>query len=258
MPEHAFFRGPYPFPRPWGAIVMSASSELRPRPLLPSGVPRSSRGLLIAVSALLGVVAVSDLFAVFVGARVRMLIGEDEGFVAVPQDELDAVSSLYQTSGIIQVSLYVPCAVVFVVWFFLMRRNTGLLAPDRFRNGRGWAIGAWFIPLANLWMPYRIAVDMWGASTPLPDGDQPYRASLWPVNLWWALFVSSSLYGRYAASRYKAAETLPEVRSAVMQYMASDLLDIAAAAAAVYFAVRLTRMQRLKASEGPYLTGAPA
>ncbi|WP_405595618.1 DUF4328 domain-containing protein [Streptomyces sp. NBC_01092] len=166
--------------------------------------------------------------------------------------------SLYEKAGTLQVTTYLACAVLFVVWFFQMRRTTGLLAPDRFRNRPGWAIGAWLIPLANLWMPYRIAVDMWTASTPLPDDGVPSRTSIWPVNLWWALFVSSNLFGRYAASRYDNAETLAQIRSAVVQYLAADLLSAVAAAAAIYFAFRLTAMQRLKASWGPYRTTAPA
>ncbi|MGW0333646.1 hypothetical protein ACWD0J_17540 [Streptomyces sp. NPDC003011] len=39
--------------------------------------------------------------------------------------------------------------------------------------------------------------------------------------------------------------------------MAADALHIAAAAAAAYFVVRLTAMQRYKATEGPYGTTAP-
>ncbi|MFD7408699.1 DUF4328 domain-containing protein [Streptomyces sp. NPDC059866] len=230
---------------------MSSSSDLRPRPLLPGGVPRSSRGLLAAMSALLGVVALSDLFAVFAGARIHTLTDEGHDVATAPQD-LDAAYSLYQTAGNVQGTVYLPCAVLFVVWFFRMRRNTGLLAPDRFRRGPGWAIAGWFVPLVNFWMPYRIAVDMWGAGTPLPTDGEPYRTSIWPVNVWWGLFVSSTLFGRYAGSRYEDAESIAEVRVAVMQYMAADVLDVAAAAAAVYFAVRLTAMQRLKATEGPW------
>ncbi|WP_234390600.1 DUF4328 domain-containing protein [Streptomyces sp. MMG1533] len=233
---------------------MFGSSDLRPRPLLPGGVPRSSRGLLALAAALLAAVALSDLFAVFVGARIYTLIDEDQGFVTGPQQELDAAYSLYQTAGNVQVVLYLPCAVLFVVWFFRMRRNTGLLAPDRFRRGPGWAVAGWLIPLVHFWMPYRVAVEMWGAAAPLPADGEPYRASIWPVNLWWGLFVSSTLFGRYAESRYDNADAVAEVRDAVMQYVAADVLDVAAAAAAVYFAVRLTNMQRLKVTEGPYRT----
>ncbi|KOU55103.1 hypothetical protein ADK57_45740 [Streptomyces sp. MMG1533] len=222
--------------------------------MLPGGVPRSSRGLLALAAALLAAVALSDLFAVFVGARIYTLIDEDQGFVTGPQQELDAAYSLYQTAGNVQVVLYLPCAVLFVVWFFRMRRNTGLLAPDRFRRGPGWAVAGWLIPLVHFWMPYRVAVEMWGAAAPLPADGEPYRASIWPVNLWWGLFVSSTLFGRYAESRYDNADAVAEVRDAVMQYVAADVLDVAAAAAAVYFAVRLTNMQRLKVTEGPYRT----
>ena len=146
--------------------------------------------------------------------------------------------------------MYVPAAIVFVVWFFRMRRNTGLLAPDRFRNGPGWAIGAWLIPLVNLWLPYRIAIDMWGAATPLPAEGERFRARTWPVNLWWGLFVFSVLFNRYDAAKYKDAETLTDIRDAVVQYITADVVHIAAAAAAMYFAIRLTAMQRLKAIEG--------
>lgn len=41
-----------------------------------------------------------------------------------------------------------------------------------------------------------------------------------------------------------------EIRDAVVQYITADVVHIGAAAAAMYFAVRLTAMQRLKAAEG--------
>ncbi|WP_369167542.1 DUF4328 domain-containing protein [Streptomyces sp. R28] len=231
---------------------MSASSDPRPLPLLPARAPASSLGLLAAAAGGLTLVALCDLFSLFAGFRLRAAIDADGGFVTASQQELEAASSLYETAGRYQVIVYLPAAIVFVVWFFRMRRNTGLLAPDQFRRGPGWAVGAWLIPLANLWMPYRIALEMWGAATPLPAEGERYRARTWPVNLWWALFAFSVLFNRYAGTKYKDAETLTEIRDGVVQYMAADVLHIVAAAAAVYFAVRLTAMQRLKAVDGPY------
>ncbi|MFB7371310.1 DUF4328 domain-containing protein [Streptomyces sp. NPDC056222] len=230
---------------------MSASSDLRPRPLLPNRVPRSPRVLLAAVTALLTAVAFSDLLAVYAGVRTYALIDEDRGFALASQEELD-VAALYQRAGQLQSVAFLVCAVVFITWFYWMRRDGGVLGPDRFRKGPGWAIGSWFIPLANFWMPYRIAVDMWGASTRLPADGEPYKVSFWPVNLWWGLFVTTTLFSRYALQGYRDAEVASEVRDAVLLVMAADILDIAAAAAAAHFAVRLTAMQRLKATEGPY------
>lgn len=42
-----------------------------------------------------------------------------------------------------------------------------------------------------------------------------------------------------------------------MQYILSDALHVLAAAAAAYFAVQLTTMQRRKAIQGPFGTGTP-
>nr|BFD87064.1 hypothetical protein StreXyl84_64650 [Streptomyces sp. Xyl84] len=231
---------------------MSASSDVCPRPALPNRIPRPPRGLLAGLSALLAAVALSDLFAVYAGVRAYMLIDEDRGLAFATQQEPDRADALYQTAGQLQIATFLACAIVFIVWFHWMRRNAGVLGPDRFRNGPSWAIGSWFIPLANLWLPYRVAVDMWGASTRLPADGEPYKVSFWPVNLWWGLFLTTTLFNRYASQRYQDAETLGGIRDAVLQVIAADILDIAAAAAAVHFAARLTALQRLKAAEGPY------
>lgn len=216
----------------------------------------ASHGLLAVAVAGLALVALSDLFSLFTEVRLRLLIDGDGGFATAPQEEWDAAASLYDTAAWYQAIVYLPCAIVFIVWFFQMRRKIGPLAPDRFRRGPGWAIGAWAIPLANFWMPYRIALDMWGAATSLPADGERYRARVWPVNLWWGLFVFSMLFNSYSGRNYGASRTLTEIKDGVVLYMAADVLHILAAAAAVYFAVRLTAMQRLKAIEGPFGTAA--
>jgi len=231
---------------------MSASQEPRPRSLSPAGTSVLSLVLLAAAVGALALIALSDLFSLIAGFRLRALFDVDGGFVTAPEQELAGALSLYERADRYQVVLYVPSAVVFVAWFYRMRRVTGLLAPDRFRNGPGWAIGSWLIPLVNLWMPYRVAFDMWSAATMLPADGERYRARMWPVNLWWALLVLSVLFNRIAAAAYKDAESPGEIRDGVTQYMIADAVHIAAAAAAVYFAVRLTAMQRLKATRGPF------
>jgi hypothetical protein len=259
-----------PFSSVGGAAVMSASSEPHQRPAGPPAEPgerawaaasvprvapgRASSVLLAVAVAGLALVAVTDLVSIFAGVRLRGVMGGDTGFLTASQRELDDASDFYDAVARYQVIAYLPCAIAFVTWFFHMRRLTGPLAPDRFRHGTGWAIAAWFIPFANIWLPHRVATDMWRAATPLPSGQSPYRERLWPVHLWWALFAFGILFNRVAGTKYDDAEQWTDIRSAVTQYMVADTLNIAAAAAAVHFAVRLTRMQRRKAAEGPYLT----
>lgn len=228
---------------------------------LPPLPPRAPEGLLKAVVALLGVVALTDLFAVFADLKVVNTVGDDENFAAVPTEDLDAADTLYGVAGLFQVVAYLACAVVFIIWFFRMRKYIGALAQDAFERGPGWAIGSWFVPIGALWMPFRIAVQMWEAAT-RALGPEPARyPSPWPVRLWWSLFVLSGFAGRFASS-YDIDAPLAEIRSAALWTAVSDGLDIVAAAAAVYFAVRLTALHRRPAPEfghpAPAQPGYPA
>ncbi|WP_404814244.1 DUF4328 domain-containing protein [Kitasatospora fiedleri] len=44
-----------------------------------------------------------------------------------------------------------------------------MVCPQVYQRGRGWTIGAWFIPFANLYLPWRVTADIWNASGP-PTG----------------------------------------------------------------------------------------
>lgn len=220
---------------------MSASSELRPRPSLSIASPGAPRVLLAAVVALLAAVALSDLFAVYAEARTYALIDGDGGFAFAPADALDAAEALSRKAGVFHDMAFSLCVLVFIAWFHRMRRCAGALAPNGFTWGPGWAIGAWLVPLANFWRPFRIAVEMWTACVrpPVRSGE-PAEVSFWPVNLWWGLFVLTGLTNAYTGRVQDRAETLGELKDALVQVMLSDALDVVAAAAAVHFAVRLT------------------
>ncbi|MFF3847737.1 DUF4328 domain-containing protein [Streptomyces sp. NPDC002328] len=206
----------------------------------------------------LALAAVSDLVSVYAGVRHFLEIDGDAGSVTLSQSELDAASSLSDTAVRWQGMVFLPCAIVFVLWFSRMRRATGPLAPDRFRDGPGWAVGGWIVPVVNLWMPYRVAFDMWAASTPVPRDGEDHRLRTWPLNLWWGLFVSAALFKVFGRIEYEKAETLPQLQDSLIWYAAADTLHMLSAPAAAYFAVQLTAMQRHKVSHDPLGTTAAA
>lgn len=225
---------------------MSASGDLRPRHFLPSPAAGPSRALAAGVVSVLAAAALAALFALYTDIRLYALLEGDGGFTYAAQDDLDRAEALFGTAGRLQGFTFGLCALLFVGWFHSMRRAAGALAPEAFRRGPGWAVGSWFIPLASFWLPYRIAVEMWGAfGRGVRSGGgaaSGAAAALWPVNLWWGLFVAELVYGRYAVGRYRKAEGLLEIRDAALQVMAADVLQ-AAAGAAVYVVVRLTAMR---------------
>ncbi|MHC8561992.1 DUF4328 domain-containing protein [Streptomyces albidoflavus] len=72
--------------------------------------------------------------------------------------------------------VYFASIVVFLVWFRRGRVNAEVFDPYGHTLRRGWAVGSWFVPFANLWLPRRVAVDTWRASAS-PAGRRGPRCS---------------------------------------------------------------------------------
>ncbi|MFI6144144.1 DUF4328 domain-containing protein [Streptomyces sp. NPDC051109] len=239
-PRPGYPGGPYPgmpYAAPWP----------------PADVLRSPRGLAVAVTALLGVAAAVNLFSAAVSGYVFSLMKRVSADAAdVGQGTLDRSDVMTAVAGSLQVLIMLATAVVFIIWFHRVRVNGEIMRPDAFVHKRGWAIGGWFIPIGNLFLPFQIAQQTWTASTQLgPDGS--FReVSAAPLNAWWALWASSLVLDRVFSLMYQRADTPEALRDASTVGMVTDLVTVAAAVLAIVFVRKLTAMQTTKAEQGPY------
>lgn len=140
----------------------------------------------------------------------------------------------------IQVAALVGTGLLFLMWFTRMREQSEGLRPSPRWMGRDGAFGWWFIPVANLWMPLRIALDIWASSQP---PDTPRRRSGLPVIVWWLLFISWTFAYGQAQDLYQRAEGAESVRAALRSGMIASGLCVAAAVAAIVFVRQLAQMQ---------------
>ncbi|MFE5770438.1 DUF4328 domain-containing protein [Streptomyces sp. NPDC056485] len=251
---------PYPGPPYAGGPQPQPGHPAGPYPGMPYAAPwppadvlRSPRGPALAVCVLLGVAAAVNLFSAAVSGYAYSLMNRVIADPAdVGADVLDRSDVLTGIAGALQVVILLATAVVFIVWFHRVRVNGGIMRPEVFSQTRGWAIGGWFIPIGNLFLPYRTAKEIWTASTRFaPDGSL-HGVSAAPVNAWWAVWVLSAVSDRLFSTLYGRAETPEALRDASAVGMVSDLLTVAAAVLAVVFVRKLTAMQTLKAEQGPY------
>ncbi|UYQ64077.1 DUF4328 domain-containing protein [Streptomyces peucetius] len=217
-------------------------------------------GLGRAVMVLLGVVALADVAVIAAVLDVRALFEPlaDGDFPAITQAEAERADSFMLLTSTLQLTAYVATAVVFVIWFHRVRTIAGVLAPDLLTRGPGWTIGAWFIPVANLWIPRGIAAEVWTASRSSPYASATSEPRT-PVNLWWAGFLVTWFATRFADRRYSDAQEPDEIVSATGLLVGAAAVDIAAAAFAIHFVHRLTAMQRARAEEraAAWRTGQP-
>lgn len=120
----------------------------------------------------------------------------------------------------------------------------------------GWSVGAWFVPVANLVLPRRIAGGIRTASAQTnPDGSRRTVPAT-TMNLWWGAWVCSLAFSWVPSRQYMRAEKTQEIIDAAGPVMASDALDIVAAVFAILFVRKPTRMQGERAALGVYPLGA--
>ncbi|MFJ7956796.1 DUF4328 domain-containing protein [Streptomyces sp. NPDC096319] len=147
----------------------------------------------------------------------------------------------------LQFLVFVATAVIFVVWFHRLRHNAEVWAADLQGRKPGWAIGGWFVPIGNLWIPRVIAVDIWRASR-----WQPYAADgtreLTLLNAWWVFWILDWVMERAATQMSKGADTPEAWDSAAAWALASYSVNVVAAVLAILFVRRLTSMQHAKAT----------
>lgn len=106
-----------------------------------------------------------------------------------------AAQGVSQLAGLGSLVVYV----IFLIWFHraaTTARDLGVPA----RRSPGWAIGGWFIPFGNLFLPYQSASDLF------PPGHEDRKV----VGPWWGFYLGSGFAAGvvYAASFASAAAGL--------------------------------------------------
>ncbi|CAL9333752.1 DUF4328 domain-containing protein [Streptomyces sp. enrichment culture] len=233
--------------------------SLPERPMLgPLPVLRSPVGLAHAVTALLAFVIVADVLGFGAAAYMRSVMGDvaSGGPGDVDMGAVDRADwAVVATSGMYMLGL-LGTATLFIIWFHRVRHNAEVFAPDVQRRTPGWAIGGWFVPFANLFVPRGIAKDVLRASQPDPYASEVRHQGL--LNAWWGVWIASNIFDRFATNRYDEASDPQAVHDAAGWLMTGSVLDIVSAVLALLFVRRLTAAQNDKAMAGRMPPGLPA
>jgi hypothetical protein len=141
---------------------------------------------------------IAALISAFAFAR-RLLVIEDIEQGDFTDDlfrRAEDADDLVDTTGVIFLLLLLATAVLFIIWMSRAARNNEALGRDLPRLSAGWAVGGWFIPLANFVIPVLIMQDLWrGSNASIPRGDMRWRIANRSalVGWWWGTFVLTFL-----------------------------------------------------------------
>jgi hypothetical protein len=222
-----------------------AASPLAGEPWEPiGGRAKTLRTLLWIAMALSLVAVVSDAFEL-------ELLGRIESGQFVPDSEANANDVRQGVIGLLQVGLGHATAVVFIMWFHRAYANVERLGAGPLRFGRGWAIGAWFVPILNLFRPKQIANDIWRGSDPSlprPAGPGAWRDAPIPgvlFGFWWFLWLVSGIASGPGSF---GGDSINELQMQSTAFLVSDALGAGAAVLCVLVVSRITERQEQRAT----------
>ncbi|MGW9041496.1 DUF4328 domain-containing protein [Streptomyces lydicus] len=166
---------------------MDDSQQGMPTNAQPVGeLPRTVTGAATTATILIAFTLVHAVMVLVGNWRLYFLVHDYLAGAATAADLEAADNDAFATLGSFWPStlVWIVGGIGVLVWLWRARINSELMSgAAAHRRARGWVVGAWTTPVANLWIPYQVVSDVWRASAPR----RPVSVSL--INAWWALFV---------------------------------------------------------------------
>ena len=147
--------------------------------------------------------------------------------------------------GLAQMLAFVASAIVILRWIYLASANARALGAEDLMGRPGWAVAWFFIPLANLVMPFMTVRDIWKASANPKDwqiGSTPIA-----IPLWWTCWIISGIAGGIAF-QFTLDKEMAASSGAQTLYLLSDLLALPSA---LLLARIIAGIQAMQARAGP-------
>lgn len=151
---------------------------------------------------------------------------EDQEFDDNPMGGVIVLVSLL--FSLLDFMVYIATVVCFCMWLYRAHSNLRAFGQVRgLQYSAAMAVGSFFIPFANLVIPYRGVREVWQKSGPPEEAmlAEPSPPASFP--LWWLFWLLASLAGRILA-RISFRENVPQQTATLVSMIASVLFIIAA------------------------------
>jgi hypothetical protein len=144
--------------------------------------------------------------------------------------------------GFLFMVAFIFSAVFFIMWFRRAYYNLHQLLPGKLKYSEGWAAGAWFVPIFNLFGPYQISAEMHKNTENLlveNELDKRDSSRFSTVGWWWGLWITSTVISQVSNNMDDLSST-----GAWMSIVAS-LISIGSGFMAIRMIQNYTKMEDL-------------
>jgi uncharacterized protein DUF4328 len=135
----------------------------------------------------------------------------------------EANDTRQQIVGIFQFVVFITAGVLSLKWIHRACFNARVRAKYM-QFTPGWAVGWYFIPIANFWKPYQAMKEIWENTA--EQANKSMAEGAWLLGWWWTFWIVSNIFANAAFRMSLRAETIDSLLSSTRMMLASDLVDI--------------------------------
>ena len=194
--------------------------------------------------------------------RYSVLHRHQLGHAVAPSTIHAADTAVKVTTNVIAAILIVTI-VIWCIWQHRAQSNARELTAGGLHFSPGWAVGWWFVPIADLWMPFRTIRELWkGSHGPAWQGIRTWRLIGW----WWALWLvswieiwtGSGSFSVGLGTESRAPVTSAQVISHDRWQLIAQGVRIVAALLAIAIVRSVTRLQAASQAREPAVVAPPS
>jgi uncharacterized membrane protein len=130
--------------------------------------------------------------------------------------------------GLLVILIYIISVFTFIMWFRRAYWNLHQKVHN-LSHSEGWAAGAWFVPIVNLFRPYQIMNELYEKTEIylINKGIKPNTSlNTTHVGIWWTFWIICGIIGRIVFRLSLNAEEPAELILATQFSIVGEILDI--------------------------------
>jgi hypothetical protein len=195
---------------------------------------RSTQWSLTGLGAATAVMFAAELFQRFVVTGIQ-----DGNETAYGMADLS--DGLVGITALAYLPAFLVSGILSLMFIYRANLNAQRLVGEPLENSPGWAVGSYFVPFMNLFVPYFAMKEIWQASE---NPQYPQRVD--PPGLlpaWWALWLITGFTGQVSTRLTLAAEEIDDILFANAISLAADVVAFALVVVFYLLVTRIYRMQ---------------
>lgn len=225
------------------AVEVPQGGISAPDARIATGVYRTPnvRGLwTIVLLSVTGVLALAN--GVYWAVHIGILKDYEQGLTGLARVQ-DSEHTAFALAGF-TILMLIPTGIVWLLWQHRAHANLRALGVAGLRFSPRWAVGWWFIPFANIVMPYLAVRELWKASDPNAgpiEWKAPGGAAI--IGWWWAGRLATQVLLQTGTFFGTGSSLVQTTRRASAFLMAGDLVLVAWAILAILLVRGVTARQ---------------